>query len=89
MWQAPPVETQNGEIRYYVVKVTEEETMTTTLLNTSDDSTIFFLDELHPYYNYIISVAAVSVGRGPFSSQSTVQLPATGQTEMLTVMHES
>jgi receptor-type tyrosine-protein phosphatase Q len=77
MWQAPPVETQNGEIRYYVVKVIEEVTMAETLLNTSDDSTVFFLDELHPYYHYIVTVAAASVGIGPFSSQSTVHMPAT------------
>ena len=75
------METQNGEIRYYVVKVIEEVTMAETLLNTSDDSTVFFLDELHPYYHYIVTVAAASVGIGPFSSQSTVHMPATGQTE--------
>ena len=56
----------------------EEETGDETLIDTPDNDTVFSVDGLHPYYRYNISVAAVTVGKGPFSEESYVQMPQTG-----------
>ena len=72
------MEIRSGEIRYYVIKILEEETMTEMRLNTSDNSTFVTEDTFHPFYHYIISVAVVSMGMGPFSPQRSVRMPATG-----------
>ena len=34
---------------------------------------------LHPYYNYLCSVAAYTVGVGPYSSTLRVQMPEDGE----------
>ena len=72
------MEARNGEIKYYAIKVMEEETTIQTWFNTTDNSTFFNVDTLHPYYRYNVSVAAVTVGIGPFSIQTSVRMPATG-----------
>ena len=38
------------------------------------------LEPLHPYYTYMCSIAAETVGRGPFSEHITIQLPEAGLT---------
>ena len=76
-WQPPPAGTQNGVIRYYIVNITNFEMAT--LINTHDDATLLTVDNLHPYYLYTISVAAVSVGVGPFSFTKTILMPEAGK----------
>ena len=82
-WQAPPPDSQNGEIRYYTIKVLEEETDTQTWLSTSNSSTNITVESLHPYYSYRVSVAAYSVGLGPYSLEKSVQMPESGETQQL------
>ena len=66
VWEAPPTELQNGVIRHYQVTTFEVDTgMTVTHRATA--STAFTVGELHPYYTYRISVAAVTVAAGPSS----------------------
>ena len=78
-WSAPPQGSQNGIIRSYVVRVYEVITNTTLTYNTTEESlTVGFL---HPHYQYQVSVAAVTVGQGPFSDASTIQTPQDGKTE--------
>ena len=48
-WQPPPVDTQNGVILHYIVRMLEDETVTEKLVNTSDNSTQLLLDDLHPF----------------------------------------
>ena len=76
-WQPPLSQHRNGVIREYRVNITEVEsgrhfqnTTTTTSI------TIPFL---HPYYNYLCSIAAYTVGIGPFSSAVRVQMPEDGE----------
>lgn len=76
-WQPPLNQHRNGVIREYRVNITEVEsgrhfqnTTTTTSI------TIPFL---HPYYNYLCSIAAYTVGIGPFSSAIRVQMPEDGE----------
>ena len=82
-WQAPPPDSQNGEIRYYTIKMLEEETDTQTWLSTSNSSTNITVESLHPYYSYRVSVAAFSVGLGPYSLQTSVQMPEAGETQYI------
>ena len=39
---------------------------------------ILHVPNLHPYYRYGYSVAAVTIGPGPFSETSLVQMPEAG-----------
>ena len=66
MWEAPPTELQNGVIRHYQVTAFEVDTGQTVTLRATA-STAFTVGELHPYYTYRISVAAVTVATGPLS----------------------
>ena len=78
-WSAPPQGSQNGIIRSYVVRVYEVITNTTLTYNTTEESlTVGFL---HPHYQYQVSVAAVTVGQGPFSDAATIQTPQDGERE--------
>ena len=77
-WQAPPTNTQNGVLRYYIVKVLEVATGTVTLLNTSDNSVQYTVQTLHPYYVYDVRVAAGTIGLGPYSSADIIRMPEAG-----------
>ena len=68
----PSVESQNGVIRQYVVKVTEDETSAVVLHYTN--STQVTVEDLHPYYTYTCSVAAETVEVGPYSTTIIIQL---------------
>ena len=78
LWQAPPPDTQNGEIRYYIIAIIEVDTGTQSSYNTSNNSKYFTLQSLHPYYLYHISVAAATVGLGPYSSDKAIRMPEAG-----------
>jgi hypothetical protein len=75
-WQPPPINFQNGIIRFYIIRVLEEETFLKTI-NTTDNATYFPLEPLHPHYLYNISVSAVTVGVGPFSIPESIRMPPT------------
>ena len=64
-WNSPPLTEQNGVIRHYKINLTSPNGGVT-IRNTSLMETLF--TELHPYSSYIISVAAVTIASGPFSS---------------------
>lgn len=70
-WSPPLPEFQNGLIRRYLICITEAETWNTFNYTTSQTSYLFH--SLHPYYNYEIEVAAVTVASGPFSITLTIQ----------------
>ena len=72
-WQAPPKEMQNGMIRYYTIQTLEVATGALTYWNASLLN--FTVESLHPYYEYQVSVAAATVGLGPFSPEMIVIMP--------------
>lgn len=74
-WDAPPLEEQNGIIRQYIVNVMVSETAEKLQFNVTSSNTSLVLNHLHPYYNYSITVAAVTVSDGPFSQISNIQTP--------------
>ena len=75
-WNPPPLEQHNGIIREYHINVTEVDTgrefgMISTI-------TSIYITSLHPYYNYNFSVAAFTVGIGPFSEPLALRMPQDG-----------
>lgn len=75
-WIEPDQENQNGIIRRYDVKVIEIETDAVITQSTVDD--LITLSSLHPYYQYKISVAAVTIEKGPYSSNISVTTDPAG-----------
>ena len=73
-WEPPLAALQNGLIRSYKLSIVETETVTATLL-TLDDILSHTLHDLHPFYNYEVEIAAVTIGDGPFTDPLRVQLP--------------
>ena len=70
-WNAPPMDQQNGIIRYYILALTELDTGF--MLNHSTAGNNFTFPSLHPSYTYQVEVAAVTIGSGPFSTPITLQ----------------
>lgn len=67
---------QNGLIRRYLICITEAETWNT--FNYTTSLTSYLFHSLHPYYNYEIKVAAVTIASGPFSMTLTIQTLSDG-----------
>ena len=75
-WQPPLAEDVNGVVRRYTVNVTELESggveqYFTTELNITVESR-------HPFYRYRYTVAAETVGLGPFSDPNVIHMPEAG-----------
>ena len=77
-WRAPPHDKQNGEVRHYNIRVLEVATGNQTWYITSDSSAHFTVPSLHPHYVYRVSVAAATVGLGPFSQETTARMSEAG-----------
>ena len=76
-WLPPPIEETNGIIREYSIILTELDTGNEVDLRTNE--TEYFFADLHPYYTYRSSVAASTVGLGPYTDPLTVQLDEEGE----------
>lgn len=71
-WTPPLPAFRNGKIINYSISVTEIETRET--FNYSTELTWYILQSLHPFYNYRLEVAAVTLaGSGPSSIPLIVQ----------------
>ena len=82
-WSPPPSIDQNGVIRYYVVKLHEVETgIIWTFFAVDADINI---GSLHPYYNYECTIAAYTIGAGPYSAAVSVQMEEAGWIVLLTL----
>ena len=69
-WSAPPTADQNGNIRSYLINVTEEDTGDSVEFRSNARSVR--VESRHPFYNYTCVVVAVTVAAGPFSTPVTV-----------------
>ena len=76
-WNQPLPEEQNGIIRSYLVNVTVAETGQRIELTTN--STNITATNLHPFYHYHYSVAAVTVALGPYTEIHILQTPQDGK----------
>ena len=76
-WSLPLPEEQNGIIEIYVVNITVAETDEHIQLRTNNMT--ITAEGLHPYYNYHITVAAVTIAIGPYTVNQVVQTPQDGK----------
>ena len=76
-WIPPILSGQNGIIRSYTIVVLDIQTSTTTVFHNSNGSVLIHL--LHPFYNYEMSVAADTVGTGPFTTPVVVRTLEDGE----------
>ena len=76
-WNPPPFEDTNGPILYYTVQVTEVETGQQLVSRSTSDTQITFIN-LHPYYIYEFTVAAYTIGIGPYTMPINIQLDPEG-----------
>ena len=76
-WEPPPFSDRNGNIVMYNIRVREEETQTQ--LEYTSIRQPYTLTSLHPYYIYHISIAAVTVGTGPFTTSLQQQTAQSGE----------
>ncbi len=73
-WEPPTYEHRNGPIIQYAINITNTETSAYELYSTTSLSVT--VSSLHPDYTYECSVAAeTSVGRGPFTIYTPIQMP--------------
>ena len=75
-WQPPPEEDWNGLIRFYYMFVTELESGRSFTLNST--ATSYRIENLHPFYLYNFSVAAVTIAAGSISDNITLQTSEAG-----------
>ena len=69
-WQPPQFDLQNGRIRQYLIQVIHNRTgLTYTVVSSTNQ---YRLENLFPFHTYIFSIAAETVGLGPYSTQITV-----------------
>ena len=75
-WNPLASSSANGIVREYIVDVFVQDLSEHYHYSTVNASLI--LTELHPYYTYTVYVAAVTIGRGPFSAGHTIRMPQNG-----------
>ena len=85
-WQVPLQNETNGIIQYYTVRVTEINTRHLLEFNSNETSTN--VGDLQAYQAYELSVAAFTVGLGPFSASVEVTTLETGMLA-LTIMSDT
>ena len=75
-WVEPNADEHNGIIRFYLLSIIEEETFTNFTLTSIN--TRVLVTNLHPFYTYNVTVAAVTTSQGPFSEHITFMTLQTG-----------
>ena len=75
-WEPPAVADQNGVIHSYLINISVAETGS--VFQLTSETTALNISGLHPYYTYNLTVAAVTIGPGPFGAVLTIQLPENG-----------
>ena len=76
-WQPPLLTDQNGVIRSYLIDISVVETGT--LLQLTSQTTARNISGLHPFYTYTLTVAAVTIGPGPYGLVLSIQTPEDGK----------
>lgn len=76
-WSPPPVASQNGIIRQYMINITEVNTgMELVLYSTMPQLTV---SSLHPFYTYLCHVSAFTVEYGPYTEGFEITTPEDGE----------
>ena len=76
-WQPPVEEERNGIIRRFIINITELNSGTEFQLENA--TTEITVQNLHPFYQYLYSIAAKTVALGPFTPGSIIEMPEDGK----------
>ena len=76
-WRPPPFSQQNGIIVGYTIRLRENSNER--VIETDGPHTEIFITSLHPHYVYEFTVAAETVGIGPYSPLDTIQMDEDGR----------
>ena len=76
-WLPPELSGQNGIIQHYIISIIEVDTSRQFQAMSSAMSAT--VGALHPYYTYTFTVAAVTVGQGPYSEEVSVRTLEDGE----------
>ena len=80
-WSPPPLYAHNGEIAHYIISYDELQTgQNSSILSFN---TVVTLGNLHPFYNYTITVAAYTVATGPSSTPLHIQTLEDGEQKII------
>ena len=75
-WESPPLADQNGVIRSYIINISVAETGSS--FQQTSETTALYISNLHPFYTYTLTVAAVTIGPGPYSVALIIRMPEDG-----------
>ena len=75
-WDPPPLADQNGVIRRYLINISVVETGS--FFQLASQTNTLNISGLHPYYTYTLTVAAVTIGPGPYGLVLTIRMPEDG-----------
>ena len=67
-WDSPSTETQNGDIVFYHINITHISSGKVHLFEVPGNSSFYSRNDFHPYYTYICTIHAVTIGAGPGKS---------------------
>ena len=76
-WIPPPEEDRNGIIQGYTIRVVGVHTDEDFTLSVTFTEAV--VGDLHPFYSYKFTVAAVTISHGPFSNPQTIGMPSLGK----------
>ena len=79
-WEPPSLADQNGMIHSYYLNISATETGS--FFQLTSKTNVLNISGLHPYYTYSLSVAAVTIGRGPYSSVFIIRMPEDGMNNL-------
>jgi len=79
VWDPPPPEHQNGIIQAYIIMITVVDINEIVQEFSMGNTTV--LGPLHPFYTYKFSIAAQTIGLGPYSSPISLKMPPINRSE--------
>ena len=84
-WDPPLSETQNGPISGYVVQIIGINTDEDFEIQSYEGPNTFTVSNLHPFYAYAYTIAAIGTGIGPYSTALVFQMPEEGKQSFQTM----
>ena len=78
-WDPPLPETQNGPINGYVLQITGINTEEELEIQSYEGPNDVTVPNLHPFYAYTYTIAAIGIGIGPYSTVLVFQMPEEGK----------
>lgn len=75
-WNPPQFQLQNGIIVDYILQISGEDTAEDFEFHSFEEFVTVF--NLHPFYTYTFTIAAVTIDVGPYSPAVAFQMPEEG-----------